>query len=165
MSVLPETFERRVTRLEARVDLLEQLPDRVTAVETQIVQLREETRAEFSAVRSEMRELNAKTIQVVEMLNAETKRRIDVSIARMDALYAQADRKMEALHGQTDRKMEALHAQTDRKMEALHGHLLKLDKQFIRFHKGVDKRHREILSHLGRIEERRSSAKRPKQSR
>ena len=41
--------------LERRVEILEQLPDRVTALESQIVQLREEMRTEFSATRVEAR--------------------------------------------------------------------------------------------------------------
>ena len=42
--------------LERRVDRLEQLPQRMDALATQIVQLREEMRSEFSAIRVEMRE-------------------------------------------------------------------------------------------------------------
>ena len=38
-----------------RMEILEQLPGRVTALETQIVQLRDEMRAEFSATRVEAR--------------------------------------------------------------------------------------------------------------
>ena len=38
-----------------RVEILEQLPERVTALEAQIVQLRDEMRAEFSATRAEAR--------------------------------------------------------------------------------------------------------------
>jgi hypothetical protein len=41
--------------LEQRVALLEQLPARMTALESQFVQLREEIRAEFSAIRAEGR--------------------------------------------------------------------------------------------------------------
>jgi len=41
--------------LERRVELLEQLPARVTALELQIIQLRDEMRSEFSAIRSEVR--------------------------------------------------------------------------------------------------------------
>jgi hypothetical protein len=41
--------------LERRVDILERLPERMTALETQIVQLRDEIRSEFSAIRTEFR--------------------------------------------------------------------------------------------------------------
>ena len=50
-----ESLEARVDRLERRIKLLEQLPERMTALEAQIVQLREEMRGEFSAVRTELR--------------------------------------------------------------------------------------------------------------
>ena len=46
-----KSLEERVDMLERRVEILEQLPERVTALEVQIVQLRDEMRAEFSATR------------------------------------------------------------------------------------------------------------------
>lgn len=48
----PESLRVRVERLERRVENLEQLPDRVSAVESQIMQLRDEMRNEFSATRA-----------------------------------------------------------------------------------------------------------------
>lgn len=51
----PQTLAARVERLEERVTLLEQLPARVDALTLEISQLREEMRAEFSAVRIEIR--------------------------------------------------------------------------------------------------------------
>lgn len=50
------SLEVRMDRLERRVEILEQLPDRVTALEVQIVQLRGEMRSEFSATRETLRE-------------------------------------------------------------------------------------------------------------
>jgi hypothetical protein len=47
----PQKIERRVERLEGRVTILEQLPARVEGLASQILQLRTEMRAEFSAVR------------------------------------------------------------------------------------------------------------------
>jgi len=51
----PETIAGRVDNLERRVTDLETLPDRIPAIESQIVQLRTEMRGEFSAVREEIR--------------------------------------------------------------------------------------------------------------
>ncbi len=47
--------------LERRVEILEQLPDRVTALESRIVQLRDEMRSEFSATRDMIREGDEET--------------------------------------------------------------------------------------------------------
>ena len=54
-TIAPKSLEERVDMLERRVDILVQLPERVTALEAQIVQLRDEMRAEFSATRAEAR--------------------------------------------------------------------------------------------------------------
>jgi hypothetical protein len=48
----PQTLDRRVESLEKRVTVLEQLPARVDHLAVQLSQLRDEMRAEFSAVRS-----------------------------------------------------------------------------------------------------------------
>ena len=60
-----KSLEERVDMLERRVELLEQLPDRVTALELQIVQLRDEMRAEFSATRAEARAGDEETRRVL----------------------------------------------------------------------------------------------------
>jgi F0F1-type ATP synthase membrane subunit b/b' len=51
--------------LERRVELLEQLPERVTALESQIVQLRDEMRAEFSATRAGARAADDQVMQTL----------------------------------------------------------------------------------------------------
>ena len=48
----------RVEVLEVKVAALDGFPDRVSAVESQIVQLRDEMRGGFSAVREEMHDLD-----------------------------------------------------------------------------------------------------------
>jgi hypothetical protein len=50
-----QTLADRVTILEQKMESLQGLPDRVTALELQISQFREEVRLEFSATRSELR--------------------------------------------------------------------------------------------------------------
>ena len=57
------TLTGRVEILEGKVALLEQLPERVDRLEVQILQLREEMRSEFAAVRAEMREGDRSVIQ------------------------------------------------------------------------------------------------------
>ena len=75
-----ESLEKRMDRLERRVEILERLPDRVTAVESQIVLLRDEMRSEFSAVRADA---------------VETRR---VLTERMESLFDANERHMRLLH-------------------------------------------------------------------
>jgi hypothetical protein len=60
-----KSLEKRVNMLERGIEILEQLPDRVTALEVQIVELRGEMRAEFSATRIEAREGDERVIQTL----------------------------------------------------------------------------------------------------
>lgn len=66
----------RAEVLEMKVAALEELPARVTAVESQIVLLRGEMHAEFSAVRQEMRELNKATNTQMRVLHEDVIDRI-----------------------------------------------------------------------------------------
>ena len=50
----------RVEILEQDMELLKQLPDRVAAVESQLVHLRTEMHADFSATRSDMQAMGAR---------------------------------------------------------------------------------------------------------
>jgi hypothetical protein len=66
----------RVEVLEMKVDGLQQLPARMSDLESQLVQLRAEMRGEFSAVRKEMRELIAETKAEMRTLHEEVLDRI-----------------------------------------------------------------------------------------
>jgi hypothetical protein len=66
----------RVKVLEMKLGELEELPARVAAVESQIVQLRTEMRSEFSAVRQEMRTLTDETRAEMRVLHEEVLDRI-----------------------------------------------------------------------------------------
>ena len=87
----PETIASRVDNLERRVTDLETLPDRITAVESQIVQLRTEMRGEFSAVREEIRSGDEETRRVLGGRIDETARvlgeRIDENGRHMRVLH------------------------------------------------------------------------------
>jgi predicted nucleic acid-binding Zn-ribbon protein len=63
----------RVEVLEMKVGSLEELPARMSAIESQIVQLRSEMHGEFSAVRQEMRDLGGTLRQEMRTLYEETK--------------------------------------------------------------------------------------------
>jgi hypothetical protein len=80
----PKSLEQRMDSLERRVDILEQLPGRVTALETKIVQLRDEMRSEFSAVRADIRAGDEETRRVLT--------------ERMESLFEANERHMRLLH-------------------------------------------------------------------
>lgn len=91
------------------MEALEQLPARMSAVESQIVQLREEMHGGFSVLRGEMGTLNER-VQHVEALNERTNR-------RMEELHAQALEHADRLHEQTIGVVEMLHAGTNRRID------------------------------------------------
>jgi|SRR6188508_1484989 hypothetical protein len=64
----------RIEILERKVEALETLPERVTAVELQLVQLRDEMRGEFSALRGEMRTGDEETRRQLREGDEETRR-------------------------------------------------------------------------------------------
>lgn len=76
------SLTERVEILERKVDALESLPARVTAVEVQLVQLRDEMHAEFSAtrelLRAEMREGNESLRREIRAGDEETQRHMRV---------------------------------------------------------------------------------------
>jgi hypothetical protein len=73
-----EISRRTVDMLERRVELLEQLPERVTALEAQIVLLRDELRVEFSATRSEARVRDEETRRFMRILYEDLVARLEV---------------------------------------------------------------------------------------
>ena len=70
------TLPERVTILEQRVEDLASLTARVTGVELQILQLRDEMRMEFSAVRQEIREGFHETRRYMRVLHEDVIARI-----------------------------------------------------------------------------------------
>ena len=94
-----ESLEVRMDRLEKRVGILEQLPERVTALESQIVLLRDEMRSEFSAVRGEIRDGDEQVIKTlrdeIRAGDEETRR---VLSERMESLFDENERHMRLLH-------------------------------------------------------------------
>ena len=76
----PQPLEIRVDGLERRVTEVEKLPERVTAIETQIVQLRAEMSTEFSAVRQEIRAGDDETRRVLGERIEDTRRTLDEQI-------------------------------------------------------------------------------------
>jgi hypothetical protein len=74
MVMSPQPLATRVERLEQRMTALEELPARVEALESQIVQLRGEMHGEFAALRMDMRAGDEETRRVLrEELGGEIK--------------------------------------------------------------------------------------------
>jgi predicted phage gp36 major capsid-like protein len=85
--------------LERRVETLVQLPERVTALEAQIVQLRDEMRSEFSATRAETRAGDEETRRTLrEEIRAGDEETRRVLTTRMDDLFGANERHMRVLH-------------------------------------------------------------------
>jgi len=66
--MVERSLEERVDMLERRVEILERLPEHVSALETQIVQLRDEMRAEFSTTRADARAGDEETRRYMRVL-------------------------------------------------------------------------------------------------
>ena len=105
----PQVLVNRVASLEQRVTDLERLPQRITAVESQVVQLRTEMRDEFSAVRGEMKDMRESLRTEI----AETGAALRAEMNEMGAALREeiADTR-QSLGGQIDqlgREMRVLH--------------------------------------------------------
>lgn len=87
-----QALEKRMDNLEDRVTTLDELPEKVTALESQVVQLRGEMRGEFSAIRQEMRDEFAAVREEMKALFAESQRHARILhedvITRIAALRA-----------------------------------------------------------------------------
>ena len=109
----PQTLTNRVEILERKVDDLAKLPDRVSALELQVSQLRTEMRVEFSAVRAEMRELNDGLRQRCT-LNEETRRelggRIDDLGTHMRVLHEEVISRIALLDEHTNGRRSPRHS-------------------------------------------------------
>ena len=73
-----QTIGNRVDQLEQRVTEPERRPDRMTVLESQIEQLRDEMREEFSAVRQEIRAGDEETRRFMRVLHEDVIRRLAV---------------------------------------------------------------------------------------
>jgi hypothetical protein len=98
------TIDERVTILEQRVAILETLPARVEGVELQIVQLRVDVRAGFSALHAALVETGGE----------------------MRALKEEMRSEMRALNEETRSQMRALHEDTRADVRLLAEHLARV---------------------------------------
>jgi len=88
--------------LEKRVEILEQLPKRVTALESQIVLLRDEMRSEFSATRARDDETRRLLTERMDSMS-------DGLTKRMDSMFEVLSERMVSLFDEHERHMRLLH--------------------------------------------------------
>lgn len=141
---MPETIEDRVDRVESRVSELEKLPERVTAVEVQIVQLRAEMRDEFSALREEIRAGDTET-------RREVRAEIQELRQTMVALNTETRQTMVELNAETRRALVELNAETRRALVEL---LTEMNDETRRHMRVL---HEDVIGRLALIQEGQSS--------
>jgi len=96
------SLERRVEILEQQVELLKDLPPRITAVEVQIAQLRTDTNAGFSALSYAINRMHSEIMARFEQIDrrfeaVDTRfERIDKRLDAMDARFDAMDRRFDA---------------------------------------------------------------------
>ena len=84
---MPQTLAHRVDSLERKVESLEQLPDRVASLESQIVQLRDEMRAGFSSTRAEIKAGDEETRREIRALEETLRREMREMNTQMRVLH------------------------------------------------------------------------------
>jgi hypothetical protein len=100
--MVPQTVVSRVDTLERKMGRLEDLPDRMSALESQIVQFRAEVSVEFSAVRTEMRAMG-------EELRGEMRTMGDELRGEMRTIADGLRLEMVALNHETVTRIQILH--------------------------------------------------------
>jgi hypothetical protein len=152
----PQTLTNRVEILERKVEDLAELPDRMSALELQVSQLRSEMRIEFSAVRVEMRELTGGVRQEMHELNGGLRQ-------EMHALNAGLRQEMHELNAGLRQEMHALNEETRRD---LGGRIDDLGIHMRVLHEEVISRIALLDEHTnGRQSTRRSPARQPRKNR
>ena len=141
----------RIEVLERKVEILERLPERVTAVELQLVQLRDEMRAEFSATRAEIRAGDEETRRTLrEEIRAgdeETRRTLREEIRASDE--------------ETRRTLrEEIRASDEETRRTLREEIRASDEETRRFMRVL---HEEVISRLAAVQNGRSPRKKRQQ--
>jgi hypothetical protein len=101
-----QTLTARVKSLEKRVELLEALPARMSAIELQIVQLRSEMREQFSAVRSGLEGFRAESQSGIHAVRNELRAEIK---AACDEVRSDLRAEIRGGDEETRRYMRVLH--------------------------------------------------------
>ncbi len=108
-------LEERMENLEKVVEPLRGLPDRMTRVEVQVLQLRTEMRGEFSAIRRDMA-----TRKDLARMGRGLRRQMQGLHGKMLDLHEDLHTKMLALHEDLHTRMLVLHEDLHTRMLVLH---------------------------------------------
>lgn len=108
-------LEERMENLEKVVEPLRGLPDRMTRVEVQVLQLRTEMRGEFSAIRSDMA-----TSKDLARVGRGLRRQVRGLHGKMLDLHGGLETRMLELHEDLLARMLGLHEDLHTKMLVLH---------------------------------------------
>ena len=111
------SLARRVEILEEKVASLEELPERVARIESQILQFREENRAEHSAIRTEIRAGDEETRRFAKVLH-------DDLLAKLSADNAATRQYAQTLHDEVVAKLDADNQETRHHMRVLYEDLV-----------------------------------------
>ena len=119
----PESLRVRVDRLERRVEILEQLPDRVSALEVQVVLLRDEMRSGFSATRDRDEEtrrvLTERMDSQFDVLSKRIESQSNVLNTRMESLSDVLSKQMVSLSDVLSKQMVSLSEVLSERMMSL----------------------------------------------
>jgi chromosome segregation ATPase len=118
----PKLVERR--RLEQKVGNLESLPDRVAAVESQILQLRSELRVEFSAIRQHLDHHDKRFAQVDRRFDQVDRRfdQVDQRFDQVDQRFDQLENHIREGDEETRHQMRMLHEEVINRIALLQEH-------------------------------------------
>jgi hypothetical protein len=123
----PSSLTRRVQILEEKVESLERLPARIDNLEVQILQFREEVRAEFSATREGMGGLRAEMLQLHEQALA----RIALTEAALNHEINQLDVKAISRDEEVRRQMQSSTTELLARIDETRGFMLMLHEDVV----------------------------------
>ena len=114
------SLERRIEILEENMEQLRDVPVRLSAVESQIVQLRAEMQTGFSALRGQNDETRGEMVRLNGETRGEMVRLNDETRGEMVRLNDETRRELVRLNDETRREMTRLNDETNAHLRVLH---------------------------------------------
>ena len=114
------TFSARIEILEENMEQLRDVPVRLSAVESQIVQLRAEMQTGFSALRGQNDETRGEMVRLQDETRGEMVSLKDETRREMVSLNDETLRELVRLNDETRREMTKLNDETNAHLRVLH---------------------------------------------